>query len=70
MSSHVDFVLPNNTQWPHNDASVMILRGHDDPLVLPGLASAIKTQMTAAGVDWQYMQMFWREALRSGESGQ
>ncbi len=55
VSLHGDLALPNNIHWPQNQARVMIVHGHDDPLVLNGLEPAIKAQMTAAGVDWQFI---------------
>jgi dienelactone hydrolase len=34
-------------------SKVLVLHGHDDPMVLPEQVLAFETEMTAAGVDWQ-----------------
>lgn len=57
VSFHGALDLPNNLAWPRNEASVLILHGHDDPMILPGLEQACKAQMTAAGVDWQFISL-------------
>ncbi len=55
VSFHGALDLANNLAWPNNTAKVLIMHGNDDPLILPGLEQATKAQMTAAGVDWQFV---------------
>lgn len=57
VSFHGVLDLPNNIGWANNTAKVLVLHGHDDPLVLSGLEQANKAQMTAAGVDWQFISL-------------
>lgn len=37
------------------DCKVLVLHGEDDPLVPPDLVATFKTEMTAKGVDWQFV---------------
>lgn len=55
VSFHGLLTLPANIAWPENSARMLILHGHDDPLVADGEEAALKKQMSEADVDWQFM---------------
>lgn len=44
---------PGNTDGRRIEARVLVLHGHDDPMVPPADVLAFEQEMTAAGVDWQ-----------------
>ncbi len=44
---------PGNTDDRRIAAKVLVLHGHDDPMVLPADVLAFEQEMTAAGADWQ-----------------
>ncbi len=43
----------NDTQHPPITAKVLVLHGHDDPMVSPQQLSNFQDEMTQAGADWQ-----------------
>lgn len=44
---------PGNTDGRRIGAKVLVLHGHDDPMVPPADVLAFEEEMTAAGADWQ-----------------
>ncbi len=44
---------PGNTEGRRIPAKVLVLHGHDDPMVPPADVLAFEQEMTAAGADWQ-----------------
>ncbi len=44
---------PDNIANPQLKAKVLVLHGHDDPMVKPDQVLKFQTEMTKAGADWQ-----------------
>lgn len=53
VSFHGLLVAPDNLPEPQVKAKVLVLHGHDDPMVPPEQVLALQTEMTSAGADWQ-----------------
>ena len=53
VSFHGLLVPPDNISEPDIKAKVMVLHGHDDPMVPVEQVIALQQELTAAGVDWQ-----------------
>ena len=52
-SFHGLLTPPGNTAGNHITAKVLVLHGHDDPMVPVSQVNDFEAEMTAAGVDWQ-----------------
>lgn len=53
VSFHGLLNAPTNLENAKITAKVLVLHGHDDPLVPPEQVAAFEQEMTQAGVDWQ-----------------
>ncbi len=53
VSFHGLLVAPDNIPDPKIKAKVLVLHGHDDPMVPPDQVLALQTELTKAGADWQ-----------------
>ncbi|MFA5984176.1 MAG: dienelactone hydrolase family protein [Methylococcaceae bacterium] len=53
VSFHGLLGAPNNLQDTQIQAKLLVLHGHDDPMVKPEQVLAFEQEMTAAGADWQ-----------------
>lgn len=53
ISFHGLLVPPDNIPSPQVKAKVLVLHGHNDPMVQPDQVLALETELTKAGVDWQ-----------------
>lgn len=53
VSFHGLLVPPANVSPAAIKAKVLVLHGHDDPMVPPEQVLALQTELTAAGADWQ-----------------
>ncbi len=53
VSFHGLLTAPDNIAEPTIKAKVLVLHGHDDPLVPPEQVAALQRELTAAGADWQ-----------------
>lgn len=53
VSFHGNLTPPNNLENTKMTAKVLVLHGHDDPLVPPQQVESFEQEMTQAGVDWQ-----------------
>lgn len=53
VSFHGLLGAPDNLPNPQIKAKVLVLHGHDDPMVPPEQVLALQTELTAAGADWQ-----------------
>lgn len=53
VSFHGLLMPPENIPHPEIKAKVLVLHGHDDPMVPPEQVLALQTELTHAGVDWQ-----------------
>ncbi len=53
VSFHGNLTPPSNLKNPKINAKVLVLHGHDDPLVPPKQVAEFEQEMTQAGVDWQ-----------------
>ena len=53
ISFHGILIPPGNTEGNAIDASVLVLHGHDDPMVPPQQVLDLQTELTAAGAEWQ-----------------
>ncbi|MEM7293869.1 MAG: dienelactone hydrolase family protein [Pseudomonadota bacterium] len=53
ISFHGLLMAPGNTDGNTITASVLVLHGHDDPMVPPEQVLDFETEMSAAGADWQ-----------------
>ena len=53
VSLHGLFNPPGNTEGREIHARVLALHGHDDPMVPLEAVSALETELTEAGADWQ-----------------
>lgn len=53
VSVYGHFEPPKNLPKKQIKAKVLVLHGHDDPIVTPGELSAFEKEMSAAKVDWQ-----------------
>jgi len=53
VSIHGLLMAPGNTRGNDIGASVLVLHGHDDPMVPPEQVLALQTELTGAGADWQ-----------------
>ena len=52
-SFHGLLSAPGNTSGKQITSKVLVLHGHDDPMVPVSQVNDFETEMTAAGVDWQ-----------------
>ena len=43
----------DNLPEPRIKAKVLVLHGHDDPMVTPAQVLALQTELSQAGADWQ-----------------
>lgn len=53
VSFHGLLVAPDNIPDPKIKAKVLVLHGHDDPMVPPDQVLALQTELSKAGADWQ-----------------
>lgn len=53
VSFHGLLMPPENVPQPKIKAKVLVLHGHDDPMVPPEQVLTFQTEMTNAGADWQ-----------------
>ncbi len=53
VSFHGLLIPPDNLSNPKIKAKVLVLHGHDDPMAPPDQVSALQTELTEAGCDWQ-----------------
>ena len=53
VSFHGNLTPPTNLENSNIGAKVLVLHGHQDPLVPPEQVAAFEHEMTQAGVDWQ-----------------
>ncbi|MDD2760938.1 MAG: dienelactone hydrolase family protein [Methylomonas sp.] len=53
ISFHGLLVPPDNLPHPQIKARVLVLHGHDDPMVPPEQVLALENELTLAGADWQ-----------------
>lgn len=53
VSFHGLLVPPDNIPNPQIKARVLVLHGHDDPMVPPDQVLALQAELTMAGADWQ-----------------
>ncbi len=53
VSFHGLLSAPDNIPNPQIKAKVLVLHGHDDPMVPPNQVLALQTELTKAGADWQ-----------------
>ncbi len=54
VSFHGLLIPPGNTQGNSIEAKVLMLHGHDDPMVPMDDVLAVQQEMTEAGADWQF----------------
>lgn len=55
ISFHGLLGAPGNTQGNRIKAKILVLHGSDDPMVPPEQVLAFQSEMTQAGVDWQFL---------------
>ena len=55
VSFHGLLGAPDNTKGNLIKAKILALHGHDDPMASPEQVLAFQTEMTQAGVDWQFI---------------
>jgi len=53
VSFHGLLVAPDNIPEPEIKAKVLVLHGHDDPMVPPDQVLALQNELSLAGADWQ-----------------
>jgi len=53
ISFHGLLIPPDNLPHPEIKARVLVLHGHDDPMVPPEQVLALENELTLAGADWQ-----------------
>jgi dienelactone hydrolase len=53
ISFHGLLLPPTGVELKSINAKVLVLHGHDDPMVQPEQVLALQNELTAAGVDWQ-----------------
>ena len=53
VSFHGLLVPADNLHEPSIKAKILVLHGHDDPMVSPQQVLALQTELTKAGADWQ-----------------
>jgi len=53
VSFHGLLIPPANISEPQIKAKVLVMHGHDDPMVPPEHVLALQTELTRAGADWQ-----------------
>ncbi|TDG11827.1 dienelactone hydrolase family protein [Seongchinamella unica] len=53
VSFHGLFTPPGNTAGNRINAKVLCLHGYDDPMAEPAAMTALASELTAAGADWQ-----------------
>ncbi len=53
ISFHGLLIPADNLPQPNIKAKVLVLHGHDDPMVPPEQVLALQTELTRAGADWQ-----------------
>jgi dienelactone hydrolase len=53
ISFHGLLIPPANLSQPKIKAKVLVLHGHDDPMVPVDQVNALQSELTAAGADWQ-----------------
>ena len=53
VSFHGLLVPADNLPAPNIKAKVLVLHGHDDPMVTPEQVLALQTELSTAGADWQ-----------------
>ncbi|MEM7207664.1 MAG: dienelactone hydrolase family protein [Pseudomonadota bacterium] len=53
ISFHGLLIPPGNTHENTVSASVLVLHGHDDPMVPPNQVLDLQTELSSAGADWQ-----------------
>lgn len=53
VSFHGLLQAPDNIEKPDIKAKVLVLHGHDDPMVPPEQVAELQQELTAAGADWQ-----------------
>ncbi|MEM8562158.1 MAG: dienelactone hydrolase family protein [Pseudomonadota bacterium] len=53
ISFHGLFIPPGNTEGNAITAKVLCLHGYDDPMAQPDSMTALASELTAAGADWQ-----------------
>lgn len=53
VSFHGLLVAPDNIPAPEIKAKVLVLHGHDDPMVPPDHVLALQNELSLAGADWQ-----------------
>jgi dienelactone hydrolase len=53
VSFHGLLIPPENIPNPQVKAKVLVLHGHDDPMVPPEQVLALQSELTSAGADWQ-----------------
>ncbi|MGY8813525.1 MAG: dienelactone hydrolase family protein [Gammaproteobacteria bacterium] len=53
ISLHGLFIPPVNTQGKTIKAKVLVIHGHEDPMVPPEAVSALEEELAQAGADWQ-----------------
>lgn len=53
ISFHGLLTPPDNIPEPQIKARVLVLHGHDDPMVPPEQVLALQTELSKAGADWQ-----------------
>jgi dienelactone hydrolase len=53
ISTHGLFGAPDNTAGTRIGAKVLALHGHDDPMVPVDAVTALETELSEAGADWQ-----------------
>lgn len=53
VSFHGLLVAADNLPDPQIKAKILVLHGHDDPMVPPEQVLALQTELTHAGADWQ-----------------
>jgi dienelactone hydrolase len=54
VSFHGLLAPPGNTQGNRIEAKVLMVHGHDDPMVPVEDVLAVQQEMTEAGADWQF----------------
>jgi len=53
VSFHGLLNAPADTQLKHTRTKILVLHGHDDPMVPPAQVTAFENEMTKASADWQ-----------------
>lgn len=53
VSFHGLLQAPDNIEKPDIKAKVLVLHGHDDPMVPPEQVAELQQELTTAGADWQ-----------------